>query len=125
MGKSRFKNLKINIMVTIIDYKTRRKDNGESFNVLILQGGAEVHRSQTNGKNILSLRKASIITLLDNEACKNLIGSKLPGTIEKVPVEEYSYQIPGTEEFIKLKHSFEYNPDALSEDIHFAVGKAA
>jgi len=112
-------------MVTVIDYKTRKKDNGETFNVLILQGGAEVNRSQSTGKNILSLRKASIITQLDDEACKGLIGSKLPGTIEKVPVEEYSYQIPGTEEIIKLKHSYEYNPDSSPEEIHFAVGKAA
>jgi hypothetical protein len=97
-------------MVTITDYKTRKKDNGESFNVLILQGGAEVHKSEVTGKNIVNSRKASVISSLDDESCKALIGTKLPGSIEKVAVPEYPFQVPGTNEVIILKHSFEYNP---------------
>lgn len=98
-------------MVTITDFKTRKKGGGETFNVLIVQGGAEVHRSQATGKNIINSRKASVITSLDDDECRNLIGSKLPGTIDKVPVDEYLYQIPGTTDIVMLKHSFEYNPE--------------
>lgn len=113
-------------MVTILDFKTRTKQDGEKFNVLILQGAAEVHKSQSNGKSILSLRKTSIITSLDDEACKSLIGTKLPGSIEKVPVEEYNYQIPGTDEMIKLNYSYEYNPEPSNTDeISMEVGKVA
>lgn len=103
-------------MVTITDFKSRKKSDGETFNVLIVQGGAEVHRSQATGKNIINSRKASVITSLDDDECKNLIGTKLPGTIEKVTVDEYLYQIPGTEEIITLKHSFEYNPEPTNMD---------
>jgi hypothetical protein len=107
-------------MVTIIGYKTRTKGNGESFNCLILQGGAEVHTSTTTGKHILNSRRASIVSSLDEEACKDLIGTKIPGTIEKVAVNEYPYQLPGTNEVVILKHTYEYSPQ---NEINFEIGK--
>ncbi len=50
--------------------------------------------------------------------CKQLIGTKLPGKIEKVPCEEYEFAIPGTEEVVKLNHAYKYSAEPATAEEH-------
>jgi hypothetical protein len=76
-------------MVTVIDYHVRESKKGESFTTLTLQGDLEMIKSQNTGKFYATARKASIITTFNKDACKTLIGTTLPGRIEKKPVDKH------------------------------------
>lgn len=109
-------------MVKIIGYQKRTKKDGESFFVLNLLGGVEVTTSQ-NGKAYLSARKANMICPFDEETCKNVIGDKLPGTIEKQACTPYEYTIPQTGETVELDYSYVYNPTPSTLEEHVFEGK--
>ena len=99
-------------MVTVIDYHVRESKKGESFTTLTLQGDLEMIMSQNSGKYYATARKASIITTFNEDACKTLVGTTLPGKIEKKPVDKpYDYQIPDSDEVIKLDYTYEFNPE--------------
>ena len=109
-------------MVTVIDYHVRKNKQGESFTTLTLQGDLEMIRSQNTGKFYATARKTSIVSTFNEEACKSLIGTTLPGRIDRVPVDKpYDYEIPDTGEVIKLDYTFEYNPEPANvEEAVFA-----
>ena len=97
-------------MVTIIDVDERVGENGP-FNVIILQGKLEVVKSQTTGRPYLTARKSSVPFTFSLEYAKSLIGTELPGEIERFECMEYEFQIPGKKKKIKLNHMFRYDPD--------------
>lgn len=99
-------------MVQVIGWKKHQKENGESFNVLKLQGGIEMMRSAKTGKFYATSRKTNLVCTFDEETCKSLVGQKIPGTIEKVKCDPYEYTIPNTQEKVLLTHSYSYNPEA-------------
>ncbi|MFT3904000.1 MAG: hypothetical protein QM727_12555 [Niabella sp.] len=76
--------------VKIVDYKLRESFDGNQFYALVLQGGVEIITSQT-GKQYLTAKRASIPSTFDEDGCKALIGSELPGNIEKVECEAYEF----------------------------------
>lgn len=95
-------------MVTITDYKTIEKENGESFNLLIVQGGLQVEKSKTTGKTYFTAKTATVSSTFDENMCKSLIGQQIDGSVEKVSVEPYEYTVPSTGEIITLNHSYQY-----------------
>lgn len=95
-------------MVTITDYKTRKKENGESFNVLVVQGGLETVKSKATGKNYFTAKTANVLCTFDESMCQSLIGQQLEGSVQKVAVEPYEYTAPETGEIITLTHRYEY-----------------
>jgi hypothetical protein len=95
-------------MVTITDYKTIEKENGESFNVLIVQGGLQVEKSKSTGKFYFTAKTANVSSTFDKDTCKSLIGQQIEGSVKKVSVEPYEYNIPGSDEVITLSHRYEY-----------------
>jgi hypothetical protein len=109
-------------MVTVIDYQVRESKKGDTFTTLSLQGDLEMILSQNSGKYYATARKASIITTFNEQACKTLVGTTLPGRIEKQPVDKpYDYQIPGSDEVIKLDYTYEFNPEPANvEETVFA-----
>ena len=109
-------------MVTVIDYHVRENKLGESFTTLTLQGDLEMIKSQTTGKFYATARKTSIVSTFNEPACKSLIGTTLPGRIDRVPVDKpYDYEIPDTGEVIKLDYTYEYNPEPANvEETVFA-----
>ena len=115
-------NLNFITMVTVIEYHVRESKTGETFTTLSLQGDLEMILSQASGKYYATARKTSIITTFNEEACKSLIGSKLPGSIERKPVDQpYDYKIPGSKEVIQLDYTYEYNPEPANvEETVFA-----
>ena len=87
------------------------KEAGEEFNVLILQGGVETVISQQTGKPYITARKTSIPCTFGDEFAKTLIGTEMPGSIEKVECKEYEYLVPESGELLKLTHTFQYSPE--------------
>ena len=74
-------------MVRIIDYAERQNSAGEKFYSLILQGGVEMVLSQETGRYYATAKRASITSTFDEQTCKSLIGSELPGSVQKVKCE--------------------------------------
>ena len=95
-------------MVRIINYKKRETEDGKEFFVLELQGGIEMVRSKETGKFYVTSKKASISSTFDELTCKALIGTELPGKVEKVECAAYEYTIKDTGEVIVLTHRFDY-----------------
>jgi|SRR5690554_2488259 len=99
-------------MVTIVDYKTyQREGDGTEFHALIVQGGLEVVKSKTTNKNYFTAKTARVACTFSEETCKQLIGTELPGRIQKVTTTPYEYVIPETGEMVTLSHRNEYLSD--------------
>ncbi len=101
-------NSKNKKMVRITNYQRRVTEQGKQFFTLELQGGIEVVKSQETGRSYMTAKKASMSCTFDEFTCQSLIGTELPGAVQKVSCEEYSYTIKETGETIKLTHRFEY-----------------
>ena len=74
-------------MVTITGLEKRKAADGKEFNVMSLQGGIEVAISKATGKPYLTARKTSIPCTFDDVLAKSLIGTTLPGEIERIEVD--------------------------------------
>ncbi|MFO8066416.1 MAG: hypothetical protein R6U11_02425 [Bacteroidales bacterium] len=98
-------------MVRIIDVQERETADGDSYNVLILQGKIEPVISQTSGRPYLTARETSIPCTFDLETAKQLVGTQLKGDIEKVEVDPYDFEVPDTGKVLTLTHTYRYNPD--------------
>lgn len=94
-------------MVKITDYKQRENFEGKTFFALTLQGGIEIVKS-ANGNSYATVKKASLPTTFDELTCQSLIGTELPGHVEKVNCDPYNYTIQETGEVILLTHRYEY-----------------
>jgi len=103
-------------MVTIVGIEERFTDKGD-FKVIVLQGKLEVAKSQATGRPYLTARKTSVPFTFSEEFAKTLIGTQLPGDIEKIECEEYEFKVPGTRKKLTFTHRYQYNatPVALEE----------
>lgn len=95
-------------MVKVVDYKTITTEKGKEFNMLVVQGGIEPLISNKTGRIYLTMRKANLSTTFDAASCKSLVGSELPGKVEKIECEPYEYTVKETGEIITLKHNWQY-----------------
>jgi hypothetical protein len=98
-------------MVTIVNYKTFEKENGENFYCLVVQGGVEAVKSQQTGKTYFTTRNATVPTTFDEQTCFDLIGTKINGIVKKVETDAYDYTVADTGEIIQLNHKYEYVSD--------------
>ncbi len=101
-------------MVQVIGWAKRQKENGESFNVLNLQGGMEIIKSAKTGKFYATAKKTNLVCTFNEAMCASMVGQKLSGSIEKVNCEAYEYTVPTTGETVLLHHTYFYNPEANS-----------
>ena len=95
-------------MVRIIDYAERTNSAQEKFYSLILQGGLEMVKSQETGRYYATAKKASITSTFDEATCKSLIGSDIPGSIQKQKCEPFEFVNSDTGEVMKLDHRWVY-----------------
>lgn len=100
--------LNFKTMVTIVDYKSFTKENGENFFGLIVQGGIEAVKSQQTGKTYFTARTATVPTTFDEQICVGLVGTKIDGLVKKVETAPYTYEVKETGEIIQLNHRYEY-----------------
>lgn len=98
-------------MVTVSGYESRQGTDGKDFFVLILQGGIEFVFSQKTGLPYATSKKCNMLATFDEETCKSLVGKEMPGSIQKVQLEEsYDYTIPRTGEVVQLNYNYVYSP---------------
>ncbi len=98
-------------MVTIVKTKSATNADGQEFFMLVVQGGVETIQSKETGRFYLTARKATVSSTFDEETCNSLIGTKLPGGIEKSEVDPYTYINEDTGEEFELSHRNVYNPN--------------
>jgi hypothetical protein len=98
-------------MVRIINYLERMTEEGETFLVLVLQGGIQMVKSQKTNKFYVTAKKATISSTFDEETCKALIGTELPGKIAKVQTDPYEFTIKETGEVIELDYRYEFQEE--------------
>ena len=105
-------------MVRIISFKEREKEDGTPFFLLELQGGIEMVKSKETNQFYATAKKAFITSTFDKETCKALVGTEMPGRIEKQEVEPYTYVVKETGEELVLMHRWVYVPqeDNSSEE---------
>ena len=106
---------KSKIMVTIIGTKLSENTEGKAFVSLKLQGGTEAVQSQQTGKFYLTAKTCYIPSTFSLLEAEGLVGSKIPGKVVRVATDPYAYTIKETGEVISLAHSYEYQPDEMSE----------
>lgn len=97
-------------MVKIIGYKQRTSNDGKTFNALELMGGVEIITS-ASGSMYATARKTTVATTFEEEVCKGLIGTELPGNIEKVNCAPYEYTVEKTGEVLILHHRYSFVPE--------------
>ncbi|NHM02415.1 hypothetical protein [Flavobacterium difficile] len=103
-------------MVRIVNYQKRTTEEGKDFFVLEIQSGISMVKSKETGKFYATANKASISSTFDELTCQALIGTELPGKVEKVDCEPYNYTIKDTGEVITLAHRFEYVDEAENQE---------
>jgi hypothetical protein len=99
-------------MVRIINYKERQVEDGRIFFVLELQGGIEMVKSQETNQFYATAKRAFITSTFDEETCKALLGTSMPGNVEKQDCDAYQYTVRETGEVIILNHRYVYMPEA-------------
>lgn len=104
-------------MVRIINFSERVSDDGKSFFTLDVQGGIEMVKSKSTGNFYATARKTSITTTFDEATCQALIGTELPGRVEKQDCDTYEYTIKDTGEVIELSHQYVYVPEEASSQV--------
>lgn len=107
---------KIIAMVTIIGIEERIGKTGD-FKVIVLQGKVEVAVSEATGRPYLTARKTSVPFTFSEEFAQTLIGTQLPGEIDRVECDEYEFKVPGTRKKLLFTHRNQYNatPMVLEE----------
>ncbi|HEY8688978.1 MAG TPA: hypothetical protein VIM07_07065 [Chitinophagaceae bacterium] len=103
-------------MVKVISCKTSQNTDGKPFFSLKLQGGVEAVQSQQTGKVYLTTRTCYIATTFDEGTAESLVGTQLPGTVQRVLSEPYEYTVKETGEVIMLSHRYEYTMEETSEE---------
>ena len=102
-------------MVRIINYKKRMAEDKEFF-VLEVSGGIEMVMSKITGQFYATSKRAYVSSTFDEETCKGLIGTQMPGKISKIKTEPYAYTIRETGEVITLEHKYIYLPEGVESD---------
>ena len=85
-------------IVTISGYRLAQNQEGESFVVLEIMGEVELVQSSVTGRFYATSKKASITSTFSPEIAERLVGKELPGRIQQISCEPYSYMIPETGE---------------------------
>ena len=100
-------------MVLVTGVKTRKNSIGEDFTTLEIQGGLEMVKSKETGKYYATARKTTISCTFDERTARSFIGTKMPGSIQKVECDPYDYT-NSDGEIVELNFTYSYNPDPSS-----------
>ncbi len=95
-------------MVKIVDFVKRTNKDGKEFNALILQSGIELVKSRDTGRWYATAKKTSITSTFDDAMCQNLIGTEIPGSVQRVECEPYEFTVRETGEVLALTHRWVY-----------------
>lgn len=93
--------------VTIIKAFERKNKKGESFNVLVVEGGLTMVQSKKSNNWFAQSMRTNILASMSLDTCKSLIGTTLPGKIIKQKCTPYEYKTPNSK-IIKLDYTYSY-----------------
>jgi hypothetical protein len=96
-------------MVRVIKAHERSNEKG-TYVTLELQGDIVMVQSQNSGRFYATAKRCFIFSTFDMRTAETLIGSQMPGSIERIECETYDYTIAETGEVIKLAHTYGYVP---------------
>jgi hypothetical protein len=104
-------------MITITGYALRQSNDGKQFISLQLQGDVEMVQSMQTGKFYATSKRCSMPSTFNEETAKALVGSRMPGSIERVECKPYDYAVPETGEVVTLAHTYEYVPEQPAQGV--------
>lgn len=99
-------------MLSITNYKISKSKDGSQFISLIVEGGLEMIQSQSSGSFYAKSKKCFIPFTADESVAKSMIGTSLPGTIERVSCPPYEYKMESGE-VVTLFHTYQYQPEQV------------
>lgn len=102
-------------MVTISNFKPRKREDGSVFYVLEITSGIELIKSTVTGQYYATAKKCTIPTTLSESACMSVRGTQLAGSIQKVKCEPYDFIQKQTGELRTLDFKYEYFPEESVE----------
>ena len=103
-------------MVKIIDFHQRENDEGKEFFVLEVVGEVEFVKSQNTNKTYATRKRVFIPTTFNEEACTDLIGQSIEGSIIKEECDSYEYTIKETGEIITLDYRYVFTDEQEEEE---------
>ena len=83
---------------------------------MILQDGLQLVKSKETGNYYATAKETSITSTFTEEVAKSMIGSEIPGTIQKVTCDPYEYTIKDTGEVINLEHRWQFFPEGVTPE---------
>lgn len=98
-------------MVKIVDFVKRTNKEGREFFALILQSGIELVKSRNTGRWYATAKKTSITSTFDDAMCQSLIGTQIPGSVQRVECDPYDFTIRDTGEVVTLNHRWVYEKE--------------
>lgn len=101
-------------MVRIVNYLKRQTEEGKEFFVLEISGGIEMVKSQTSNQFYATAKKAFISSTFDEQTCKALIGTEMPGNVVKQECEPYEYVNKDSGEVTMLSHRYVYTQETVT-----------
>lgn len=78
-------------MVTVVNYALRKTSEGREFYVLILQGGLSLVQSSQTGNYYATVKQVSIPSTFDEATAKQMIGEKVPGSLQRKSCDPYEF----------------------------------
>lgn len=97
-------------MVKVKHYHVRQGNDGEKYISLELEGDVSFVQSQNSGRFYATTKRCFMYAAMDEATAKSLVGTQMPGTIERVTCDPYDYTIPETGEVKSLSYTYEYRP---------------
>lgn len=110
-------------MVKVKNYHVRKSEDGEQYMSLELEGDVAFVQSQNTGRFYATTRRCFMYAAMDESTAKALVGTQMPGTIERVSADPYDYIIPGTSEVRRLSYTYQFRPDEAAETFEFTQSK--
>jgi hypothetical protein len=98
-------------MLKVTAFKERTSKDGKKFVTIDLQGGLELVQSSISGKFYACVRKTSVVSTFSSEVARMLIGSEIPGRIQRIECDPYEYTIQETGEIVSLSYTWGYVPE--------------
>lgn len=106
-------------MVKVKTYHVRNSDTGEQYISLELEGDVAFVQSQNTGRFYATTKRCFMFAAMDEQTAKSLVGTKLPGKIERVSTDPYEYTVPDTGEVRRLCYTYQYIPEESVEMVEF------
>ena len=103
-------------MVTIVNFKVEKSFKGDEYIRFILQSDDLNIVTTDSGSQYANAPKASIISTVSEVIAKSQLGKQLPGSIERVRVDPYTYKDTETGEERTLNFRYFYIPEVKPKE---------